>query len=129
MQLRVVASCEIHGAGPQGLGLERRNVLDLLAQLERGGVRHVDSGDVMLQWMLIFESRERVVARWREPIGRVPRYVREVDRSRRAGDPVRLVVVEGRPESGAPLRYEVRPLPSSDWVERAFPPAAPVPQG
>ena len=121
VQLHEMTSPSIHGAGPHGRGVERRNVRDLLAELEREGVRHVYSGDAMLQWMLVFESQERVIARWREPRGRVPRYVAEVERARLAGEPLRLVVVEGKPAPGAPLRFGLRPLPQEIWLERAFP--------
>lgn len=128
VQLREVASPAIHGAGPHGRGVDRQNVLDVLAELARDDVAHVYSGDAMLQWMLIFESRERVIARWRKPVGRVPRYAREVDQARLDGRPVRLVVVEGRPEPGAPYRFESRPLPGRDWLERVFPPSPAEPE-
>ena len=128
VQLRAVGSPVIHGAGPHGRGVDRSNVMDVLAGLERENVKHIYCGDAMLQWMLIFESRERVIARWREPESRVPRYPQEVDRARRAGRPVRLVVVADRPEAGAPYRFEIRPLPSQDWLERVFPPSAPLPE-
>jgi hypothetical protein len=100
----------------------------VLGELHRDGVHHVYSGDAMMQWMLIFESGEDVIARWREPLDRFPRYPREVDQARQTGLPVRLVVVASRPDPGIPLRFEVRDIPADDWVERIFPPAPPAPQ-
>ena len=129
VQLREVASPTIHGAGPQGRGVDRANVLQVLDDLASERVHYVYSGDAMLQWMLIFESGERVIARWREPLDRVPRYPREVDRARRAGLPIRLVVVADRPEPGAPMRFEVRGMPHPDQIERIFPPAPAAPGG
>ena len=39
-----------------------------------------------------------------------------------------VVVVEGRPEPGAPYRFESRPLPGRDWLERVFPPSPAEPE-
>jgi hypothetical protein len=69
----------------------RRDLAILVDTLERAGVRHVYSADALLQWNLMFASRERIIARWTAPKDRVPRYPLAVDSARLSGVPIALV--------------------------------------
>ena len=55
------------------------------------GASHAFSTHGLLQWQLMFYSKETIVARWHVEVDRFPAYVREVDRALQAGEPVALV--------------------------------------
>jgi len=74
---------------------EPQALADLSAGLLNRNIRHVYSMDAMLQWQIMFASREEIKARWLNPSDRYPEYPRAVDRAFASGDPVALV---GRPE-------------------------------
>ena len=59
----------------------------------------------MLQWVIMFVSREQVVARWLHPTDRVPEYPAAVDRALRAGQRVAIV---GRAAHALPLGNALR---------------------
>ncbi len=66
--------------------------LDLLVEdLLAHGVHHVYCLDPMLQWNIIFSSREQVLARWRHRHDRRAEYPRAVDRALREGKATALV--------------------------------------
>src|SRR5690606_32436237 len=109
----------VHGAGVQSRGILRDNVRDVLRRLEERGVRHVYCADPMLQWNLAWASRERVIARWIDPVDRIPEYPQQVDRARRDGLPV-AVVAKPRLEA---LSFRVYPPPPVAELERIFPPS------
>src|SRR5690606_35678560 len=109
----------VHGAGVQSRGILRENVRDVLRQLEARGVRHVYCADPMLQWNLAWAGRGRVIARWIDPVVRLPGSPRRVDEARRAGLPV-AVVAKPRHEA---LAFRVYPLPPVAELERIFPPS------
>lgn len=119
VQVHVMFDPVVHGAGAQGRGILRANVLDVVRQLEESGVGHVYSADPMLQWNLAWVSRERVVARWIDPVDRIPGYPERVDQARRAGLPI-AVVAKPWPEA---LAFRVFPPPADAQLERIFPPA------
>jgi hypothetical protein len=62
----------------------------LFDRLRAAGVRHVYSTDPMLQWHLMWRSREQVVARYLYPTDRYPPYPAAVDRALRAGEHVAI---------------------------------------
>jgi hypothetical protein len=109
----------VHGAGVQSRGILRTNIQDVVRQLEDSGVGHVYSADPMLQWNLAWESRERIVARWIDPVDRIPGYPERVDQARRAGLPI-AVVAKPWPEA---LAFRVFPPPADAQLEQMFPPA------
>jgi hypothetical protein len=76
---------------------EARSIDAVLRHLQTAGARHVFSLHPLLQWQLMFYSREHVVARWTSPADRYPAYVSEVDRAFHAGEPVALVGYVGAP--------------------------------
>jgi hypothetical protein len=76
---------------PAEAGREHDDVRRLLAELDRRGVRHVYSLDHLLQWTLQFESGERILARWTQPIDRRPEVPRAVDAALHAGRPTALI--------------------------------------
>ncbi|MCG3129915.1 MAG: hypothetical protein FLDDKLPJ_00653 [Phycisphaerae bacterium] len=63
----------------------------LVSELEAAGVGHVYCMDAMLQWHVIYASRERVLARWFEELDRVPEYPKAVDAALRENRPVALI--------------------------------------
>jgi hypothetical protein len=121
VQLDVMTEPVVHGPEPQDRGVLRTNVADVLAALAARGVRHVYSADPMFQWNLIWESRERVLVRWLDPVDRVPDYPAQVDAARRAGLPV-AVVARTAPDS---LAFAVLPPVPDAQIEAVFPPAPP----
>jgi len=72
-------------------GDERQAVRDLVGFLESRGVGHVYAWDGMLQWKIMFESRDRIRARWTSRSDRIPEYPAQVDRAFAAGLPVAMV--------------------------------------
>lgn len=69
----------------------RRAADELIGDLLFHGVHHVYCLHPTFQWNLMFDSGERILARWMDPTDRVPRYPREVDRASFAGEPVAIV--------------------------------------
>jgi hypothetical protein len=69
---------------------ERDALRELIAFLDERGVRHVYACDGMLQWKLMFESRDRIKARWIFPTDRIPGYPADVDQAFREGQPVAI---------------------------------------
>jgi hypothetical protein len=76
--------------------------------LETHGVRHVYSTQGLLQWQLMFYSREAIVARYYGDRDRYPPYVAAVDRALAAGEPVGVVGY------ARPMRDLVRAAGESD---------------
>ncbi len=72
-------------------GGEAAPVRNLISELLAANVRFVYCTDPMLQWVLMFESREEIVARWAHPTDRCPQYPPAVDQARRRGERVALV--------------------------------------
>jgi hypothetical protein len=117
VQLHVAFDPAIHGPDPQDRGVLRANVAEVLAALDARGVRHVYCLDPMFQWNLAWASRERVVARWVDPVDRVPAHPASVDAARLAGLPVAVVA---RPQADS-LRFEVFAPPPDAQLEAVFP--------
>ena len=63
----------------------------LLDDLTSAGVHNVYSLRPTLQWRILFESRETIIARWVNAIDRRPEYPRAVDRALYAELPVAIV--------------------------------------
>ena len=63
----------------------------VIDRLKANGVRHALSTNALLQWQLMFYSREEIISRWTSPRDRYPPYIAEVDRAVNEG--VRLGVV------------------------------------
>jgi hypothetical protein len=70
---------------------ERARLQRMVDHLESHGVRHVFSTNGLLQWQLMFYSREAVTARYTSPRDRYQAYVTAVDRALEAGEPVAVV--------------------------------------
>ena len=70
--------------------------LDLVIRdLASTGVHHVFSMNALLQWQIMFYSREAVVARWTSDVDRYPRYIEEVNRAMKDGSPTAIVGYTG----------------------------------
>jgi hypothetical protein len=82
----------IHGAGEQEAVLPAEIVGRAIADLETHQVRCVFSESPMLQWNLMFDSRERIAARWTSPKDRWQPYVERVNAAFAAGQPCALLV-------------------------------------
>ncbi|MGD8377215.1 MAG: hypothetical protein PVF68_13860 [Acidobacteriota bacterium] len=108
----------VHGPAPQDDGVLRGNVRDLVAVLEARGVHHVYCLDPMFQWNLTWGSRERIVARWVDPVDRFPDYPAQVDAARLAGRPVAIVGPVG---DAVPRRFGIRAVPGPRALEATFP--------
>jgi hypothetical protein len=70
---------------------ERARLQRVVDYLEAHGVRHVFSTNGLLQWQLMFYSREAVKARYTSASDRYRAYVTDVDRALAAGEPVAVV--------------------------------------
>lgn len=117
VQVHVAFDPAIHGPDPQDRGVLRANVAEVLATLGARGVRHVYCLDPMFQWNLVWASREQVIARWVDPVDRLPEYPARVDAARRAGEPI-AVVARPAPDS---LRFEVFAAPPDAQLDAVFP--------
>jgi len=82
-----------------------RAVEELVAALDRAGIRHVYSVDRQLQWTIMYASRERILARWTSPTDRVPAYPVAVDRALHSGQRAALV---GPKKDAVPLSVGLR---------------------
>lgn len=82
----------IHGAGEQEAALPAEIVERAIADLDVHQVRCVFSESPMLQWNLMFDSRERIAARWTSPKDRWQPYVERVNAAFAAGQPCALLV-------------------------------------
>lgn len=116
----------VYGPAPQDVGLRREQVHAMVRELESRGVRHVYCLDPMLQWNILFESRERVLARWRDPRDRLPEYPRRVDAARRAGQPTAVIYeLESPGPLGEPC-FAIAWNPNPALLEQVFAPAPAV---
>ena len=93
------------GVGLAGVSLDRvgdireaRRGPPARAQLERlidllrdEGIRHTYSTNPLLQWQVVFYSREDVLSRWTHPVDRVPEIPAAVDQALFAGEPTALI--------------------------------------
>ncbi|MCA9753060.1 MAG: hypothetical protein KC591_12765, partial [Gemmatimonadetes bacterium] len=70
---------------------EEAAIRALIDELTRRGVRYVYTLDPTLQWILTFQSGERILCRWRDPRDRYPAYPKAVDAALLGGRPVALV--------------------------------------
>jgi len=70
---------------------EAAALAELTEYLEARDIRHVYSLGPMLQWKVMFVSRERIVARSFSPTDRVPAYPAAVNQAMAAGLPVALI--------------------------------------
>jgi hypothetical protein len=70
---------------------EAARIEALIDYLKANRVRHAFSMNALLQWQIMFYSREAIVARWTAETDRYPAYVREVDRALGNGERVALV--------------------------------------
>jgi hypothetical protein len=100
----------IHGAGEQERRMPADMVPRMLADLERHHVRYVFSMSPMLQWNLMFESREQVAARWTPARERWQSYAEAVNAAFLRGEPCALLIrTGGNPEQMAALQTEFGP--------------------
>lgn len=80
------------------------------------------SFDGMLQWNPIFQSREKIIARWRNPVDRVSRYPPQVDRARLSGEPVALIRYRrGWSSDDGPQAFQMYLQSDPSFIERYFP--------
>lgn len=82
---RATASFEPTKLSPQ------QSIDSLIHDLEAQGIHHVYSLDPMLQWNIIFSSRESIIARWSDPNDRRPEYPLQVDQAFFQGDDIAIV--------------------------------------
>lgn len=66
----------------------------LVENLLSDGIQHVYCLEPLLQWNIIWDSKERIIARWIEPVDRYPAYPKAVDRAFYSGEKVALVGTE-----------------------------------
>jgi hypothetical protein len=74
-----------------GLVPESVSTPALIAELDRRGIRHIYTLEPTLQWKIMFESGERIRARWSDSEDRVPAFPRAVDDALHAGDRIALI--------------------------------------
>ena len=63
----------------------------LIEDLLGDGITHLYSMDPLLQWVVMFESEERITARWFKKVDRYPAYPAAVDRALFSGERVALI--------------------------------------
>ncbi len=125
VQLLETRAPAFFGPGPQRFGVDRENVRALVRELESHGVRFACSLDPMLQWNLMFESRESVIARSHNPLDRRPEFARKVDEARAGGLPVALIVPAPHGPADILRRYQIVFSPEARQLDAACPGAGP----
>jgi hypothetical protein len=84
------------GMPPAPRAGEPQAIADLTRRLLNQNIRFVYSADAMLQWQIMFASKEAIKARWIDPSDRYPEYPRAVDKAFASGEPVALVARPGQ---------------------------------
>jgi hypothetical protein len=79
---------------------EAERMWRVVEHLQQDGVRAAFSMNGLLDYQLMFYSREKIVARWVDIVDRYPAYVRTVNRALARGEPIAVVGYAG--SSGAP---------------------------
>lgn len=110
----------IYGPGAQSLGVVRSNFSKVMQELSKQEIRGVYCTDPMLQWNIVFASREKIPARWVTSTDRVPEYVEAVDAARRAGQPVALVYPANQ---NPPIQFSVIAHPADRLIDQNFQPS------
>lgn len=110
----------IYGPGGQSRGVDRQNFASVMHDLQRQNITAVYCIDPMLQWNIVFASREQILARWRLAHDRVPRYITAVDEARANGKQVALVVSDN---SVVPPQFAVVPTPPDKVINDYFQPS------
>jgi len=121
IQIREISSPVFYGAGIQHRGVVRNDIQKLIAELDASNIRHVCCMDPMVQWNIIFSSRERIVARSQNPLDRVPEYALTVDQARLRGLPVALVGEVSQTDKMAPQKYRCILKPDRKLMNQLFP--------
>jgi hypothetical protein len=70
---------------------EKQTLERVIYTMRSQGATCVFSMNALLQWQIMFYSRESVIARWTAAIDRYPPYIAEVDRALKNGERVALV--------------------------------------
>lgn len=76
---------------PPGARSEARTMETLIQYVKANGATRAFSTNALLQWQIVFYSREAVLARWTAENDRYPPYVREVDKALENGETVAVV--------------------------------------
>ena len=121
LQVVELGSPNIYGPGAQSRGVDRDSARRLVREIEAAGIAHVYCADPMFQWNIVFESRGDVLARWTDPLDRVPAHVEAVDRARLEGRPIALVRAIPARSPASPQRFEWTRLESDRALEQSFP--------
>jgi hypothetical protein len=108
-----------YGAGSQAAGINREDFRSAMKILTDNDIHYVYCLDAMLQWNIIFASRETIIARWRKTDDRVPRYIIEVDQALAKGYPV-AIVYKKRPSPTDPPHINVVLNPDRDLITKNF---------
>lgn len=121
IQIAEMRSPCIYGPSPQEVGLERNHVHTMVKELQKLDIRYVYCFDPMLQWNIIFESREQIVARWCNPNDRFPEYPQRVDAAKRAGKQIPVIYELEQPGDQFPQRFTIVWHPDPAVIDRVFP--------
>ena len=122
VQINEIRAACIYGPSPQDVGIERNHLRNMVNSLLERKVYHVYCLDPMLQWNIIFESRERIIARWIDPHDRMPGYPIQVDLARREGKPFAVVYEIDRCGKKSPQRFAIAWQPDPKNIDRVFRP-------
>lgn len=79
------------GLPPEARGGEAKAIENLSDYLLMQGINSIYSYDRMLQWQIMFASKEDIIARWFHPSDRYPEYPRAVDQAFASNKRVALV--------------------------------------
>lgn len=121
VQVSEMFSPYIYGPNPQHRGISRNEIRNIIKTLNDHEIKHVYCLDPMLQWNIIFQSREKILARWFGPIDRVPEYPARVDQARLSGKPVALVGEFKKTKKRGPQSFEIILNPDLEKIQKLFP--------
>jgi hypothetical protein len=128
--VRETRSPYVYGPAPQHNGVSRAEFRTIIDTLQSQGIKHVYSLDPMLQWNVMFATNERILARWKNPADRVPRYARLVDQARLNGEPIAVVGdFRDRAPPGTPQKLGLVLQPDQTVIGDTFPLSSQYPQG
>lgn len=82
--------------------MEKAEIEELLAELDKQVTSHVFTTGPLLQWQLMFYSKEEVMCRFKSETDRYPSYVEEVNDALQNGLPTALISKSDRLKAGEP---------------------------
>lgn len=121
VQINEMYSPYIYGPEPQHRGISRSEIKNMIKTLNEHNVKYVYCSDPMLQWNIIFESREKIIARWVAPKDRISYYPALVDQALHSGKPVALISNSVQQDKKGSQSYQIILNPDREIIKKYFP--------